>query len=40
MRKGMLTVPTPNPHEANIGAGLLKQILRQAQITLPQWERL
>jgi predicted RNA binding protein YcfA (HicA-like mRNA interferase family) len=40
MRKGTLTLAIPNPHQGDIGINLLKEILRQAQITRSQWERL
>jgi len=40
MRRGTLTVPIPNPHQRDIGVHLLKEILRQAEITRADWERL
>jgi predicted RNA binding protein YcfA (HicA-like mRNA interferase family) len=40
MRRGSLTIPIPNPHQGDIGKKLLKEILRQAQISKEQWERL
>jgi hypothetical protein len=40
MRKGMLTLPIPNPHQGDIGRGLLRSILMQAEITKSQWEQL
>jgi len=39
-RRGMHTVPIPNPHTGDIGRKLLKEILRQAQISRQQWEEL
>ena len=39
MRRGTLTVPIPNPHRGDIGRDLLREILRQAQITREEWER-
>jgi predicted RNA binding protein YcfA (HicA-like mRNA interferase family) len=40
MRKDTLTIAIPNPHQADIGINLLKEILRQAQLTRNQWEKL
>jgi predicted RNA binding protein YcfA (HicA-like mRNA interferase family) len=40
MRRDTVTVPIPNPHESDIGRELLKEILRQAGISRPEWERL
>ncbi|MGH7176246.1 MAG: type II toxin-antitoxin system HicA family toxin [Tepidisphaeraceae bacterium] len=40
MRKGMLTVPIPNPQGADIDAGLLRRILREAEISKARGERL
>ena len=40
MRKGSLTVPVPNPHVSDIGRKLLAEILRQAQISRDDWEKL
>jgi predicted RNA binding protein YcfA (HicA-like mRNA interferase family) len=40
MRKGSLTVPIPNRHAGDIGPKLLKEILRQAQISKDDWQRL
>ncbi len=37
MRRGALTVRIPNPHGANIGVPLLREILRQAEISLSEW---
>jgi len=38
MIKENLKIRIPNPHGSNIGAGLLKEILRQAGISLEDWE--
>jgi len=40
MRKGPFTVRIPNPHGSDIAAGLLREILRQANITPVEWNRL
>lgn len=40
MRRGTLTLAIPNPHRADIGPTLLKEILRQAGMTRTDWERL
>ena len=41
MKKGSLKVRIPNPHNKNdVGAPLLKEILRQAGIELDVWEKL
>ncbi len=37
MRRGELTVIIPNPHDAEIGVGLLQRILRQAGISRDEW---
>lgn len=37
MRRGNLTVIIPNPHQADISAGLLRRILRQAGISREEW---
>ncbi|MCB9130668.1 MAG: type II toxin-antitoxin system HicA family toxin [Anaerolineales bacterium] len=37
MRRGDLTVIIPNPHEGDIGVGLLRRILRQAGVTREEW---
>lgn len=38
MRKGALKLRVPNPHRGDIGVGLLRAILRQAQIPESSWE--
>ena len=38
MRRGNRRVPLPNPHQGDIGRGLLVRILRQADITRDEWE--
>ena len=37
MRRGDLTLIIPNPHEGDIGVGLLQRILRQAGISREEW---
>ncbi|MFZ5767220.1 MAG: type II toxin-antitoxin system HicA family toxin [Bacillota bacterium] len=39
MRKGSLKVRVPNPHHGGeIGASLLREILRQAGVTPEEWD--
>lgn len=38
MIKGNKTLTIPNPHRQDIGVNLLKQILKQAGISLEDWE--
>jgi predicted RNA binding protein YcfA (HicA-like mRNA interferase family) len=38
MFKGSLKIRIPNPHIEDIGPPLLKEILRQAGISSPEWE--
>ncbi len=40
MMKGDLTITVPNPHRQDIGRELLARILRQAEISKEEWERL
>ena len=40
MLKGDLALTLPNPHQSDIGPGLLSRILRQAGIERTDWERL
>jgi len=40
MIKENITLHVPNPHEGDIGRDLLSRILKQAQITKEEWERL
>jgi predicted RNA binding protein YcfA (HicA-like mRNA interferase family) len=40
MIRGNLTLTLPNPHGRDIGRELLARILRQAQITREEWERI
>lgn len=40
MIKGDLTLTLPNPHRGDIGRGLLARILRQAEISRDEWERI
>jgi len=37
MRKGDLTVDLPNPHKHDIGVGLLKKVLKQAEVDREEW---
>jgi predicted RNA binding protein YcfA (HicA-like mRNA interferase family) len=39
MRKGQLKVRVPNPHGQDISRGLIREILRQANITAEDWEK-
>lgn len=40
MVKDLLKVWIPNPHRGDIGKGLLAEILRQANISRDEWEKL
>jgi predicted RNA binding protein YcfA (HicA-like mRNA interferase family) len=40
MLKGDVTLTLPNPHQGDIGRELLTRILRQAEVSRQQWERL
>jgi len=40
MQRGDLSLTVPNPHGSDIGPKLLSQVLRQAQISREEWERL
>jgi len=35
-----ITIRIPNPHQGDIGRGLLSRALRQAQISRDEWEDL
>jgi len=37
MRRGALTVIIPNPHDGDIGVGLLARLLRQAELSRDEW---
>lgn len=37
MRRGEVTVIIPNPHQGDIGVGLLRCILRQAGVSREEW---
>jgi predicted RNA binding protein YcfA (HicA-like mRNA interferase family) len=37
MRRGEVTVIIPNPHEGDIGVGLLRRVLQQAGISREEW---
>lgn len=38
MVKGRTVVRIPNPHESDIGVGLLSRILEQAHVSRSEWE--
>jgi predicted RNA binding protein YcfA (HicA-like mRNA interferase family) len=38
--KGELRLTLPNPHQSEIGKDLLARILRQANLTREEWEKL
>lgn len=38
MLKGRLTLRIPNPHGSDIGAPLLRRMLREAGISADEWE--
>ncbi len=38
MKKEALKLRIPNPHQRDISVGLLRRILRQADISLQEWE--
>jgi predicted RNA binding protein YcfA (HicA-like mRNA interferase family) len=40
MRKGDRSVRIPNPHQGDIGTGLLNRLLKQAGISREEWEQL
>lgn len=40
MMKEDLVLHVPNPHEGDIGRELLSRILKQADITKKEWEKL
>lgn len=37
MSRGDIDVHIPNPHQSDIGAPLLKRILRQADVSMEEW---
>ncbi|MHB8120322.1 MAG: type II toxin-antitoxin system HicA family toxin [Methanothrix sp.] len=37
MKKGDLTADLPNPHKQDIGVGLLKKVLKQAEVSREEW---
>lgn len=37
MRRDNITVIIPNPHEGDIGVGLLQRLLRQAGVSRDEW---
>ncbi|MCR4420397.1 MAG: type II toxin-antitoxin system HicA family toxin [Clostridia bacterium] len=38
MRRGQLKIRVPNPHQSDISASLIKEILRQAGISQKEWD--
>lgn len=40
MQKGNITIRIPNPHKSDIGKELLARILKQADISRIEWEKL
>lgn len=40
MQRGMVVIIIPNPHEGDIGRELLAKILRRANISRQEWEKL
>ena len=40
MIKGNITLRIPNPHEGDVGRELLSRILKQANVSKKQWEKL
>jgi predicted RNA binding protein YcfA (HicA-like mRNA interferase family) len=40
MRKGDRSIRIPNPHQGDIGTGLLNRLLKQAGISREEWEQL
>jgi len=40
MARGNVTLRIPNPHQGDIGTGLLLRVLKQAGIARAEWERL
>ena len=40
MARGDVTLRIPNPHQGDIGTGLLLRLLKQAGIARTEWERL
>ena len=40
MLKGTIRLTIPNPHEGDISKGLLAKILKRAEITKEEWEKL
>ena len=40
MVRDQTRIRIPNPHQGDIGKGLLQRILRQAKVSKEEWERL
>lgn len=39
MRKGVVRIIVPNPHEGDIDPALIRRILRQAGISVEEWNK-
>jgi len=39
MIRGEVTIRVPNPHQGDIGRDLLARILRQAEVSRKEWEK-
>ncbi len=40
MKKGDIKVIIPNPHRGDISRGMVAEILRQAEVSLEDWEKI
>ena len=40
MRRGSQRLTIPNPHRSDIGRDLLREILKQTEISILEWEKL
>ncbi|MCP5110134.1 MAG: type II toxin-antitoxin system HicA family toxin [bacterium] len=40
LQRGSRTGRIPNPHRSDIAKGLLRQILREAELSVREWEKL
>lgn len=40
MVRGRTRVRIPNPHQSDIGRGLLQRILKQANVSRDEWEKI
>lgn len=39
MEKGTVRIIIPNPHKGDIDVGLIRRILKQAKITVEEWNK-